>query len=114
MLSLHERRFRALTNTDNGDVSHEARFHYRQEGSTVWATYAGGEILFGTMVGVARDDGTFDLRYQHVSEDGELRAGRCLSTPEVLADGRLRLHEAWEWTEGGRGSGASTVEEVLE
>jgi hypothetical protein len=112
MLSLHDRRFRAITNADHGEVSHETRFHYRQEGATVWATYAGGEILVGTMVGVARSDGTYDLRYQHVSEDLELRAGRCVSTPEVLADGRLRLHESWEWTEGGRGSGTSMVEEV--
>lgn len=109
---LHDRRFRAVTNADNGEVGVATRFHYRQDGTTVWATYAGGEIVFGTMVGVAREDGTYDLRYQHVSEDGHLRAGRCISTAEVLADGRVRLHESWEWTEGGRGSGTSIVEEL--
>ena len=38
--------------------------------------------------------------------------GRCASTPEVLADGRLRLHERWQWTCGGEEEGESTVEEV--
>jgi len=112
MVSLHDRRFSPVSNSDNGEVSPETRFHYRQEGATVWATYAGGEIVMGTMVGVSRADGTFDLRYQHVSDDGALRAGRCVSTPELLPDGRLRLHESWLWTEGGRGSGTSVVEEV--
>ena len=36
----------------------------------------------------------------------------CRSVPEVLADGRLRLHETWSWTEGGEGAGTSTVEEM--
>ena len=28
-------------------------------------------------------------------------------TPELLDDGRVRLHEQWEWTEGGSGIGSS-------
>ncbi|MFN7927544.1 MAG: n-acetylglutamate synthase, partial [Blastocatellia bacterium] len=45
--------------------------------------------------------------------DGELMTGICISTPEVLTDGRLRLHESWQWTCGERASGESIVEEIL-
>ncbi len=32
--------------------------------------------------------------------------------PEILPDGRLRLHEHWEWTNGAQGRGESIIEEV--
>ena len=111
-LDYNDRLFRASTNSAGGQVDDQTLFSYRQYGDVVWATYQGGAIAFGTMVGVIRDDDTLDLRYQHVSTRGEIRSGRCLSTPEVLADGRVRLHEAWEWTEGGVGAGRSAVEQV--
>ena len=38
--------------------------------------------------------------------------GICKSTPEILEDGRIRLHEKWQWTCGGGGAGESIVEEV--
>jgi len=38
--------------------------------------------------------------------------GKCYSTPEVLVDGRIRLHEMWEWTSGDYSKGQSIVEEI--
>jgi hypothetical protein len=43
---------------------------------------------------------------------GEFMAGECHSTPEVLPDGRIRLHERWQWTTGDRSRGESVIEEV--
>ena len=37
---------------------------------------------------------------------------RRASQPERLVDGRIRLHERWQWTEGSSASGESIVEEV--
>jgi len=39
--------------------------------------------------------------------------GVCRSTPELLPDGRIRLHEKWQWTCGDRASGESIIEEIL-
>ena len=52
--------------------------------------------------------------YQHVNVQGKIMTGKCVSTPEVLDDGRLRLWEEWEWTSGGEGKGKSVVEEIEE
>jgi hypothetical protein len=60
-------------------------------------------VASGTLTAVVRPA---DKRYQQVSKDGVIKTGRCLSTPEVLPDGRLRLHEFWQWTGGRR---AATV-----
>ncbi|MDQ3170461.1 MAG: hypothetical protein M3Q55_10025 [Acidobacteriota bacterium] len=52
------------------------------------------------------------MRYQYVSADGTFKMGQCQSRPERLADGRLRLHERWQWTGGAEGQGESTIEEL--
>lgn len=103
--------FRSVENPD-GEVDGETRFFYRQAGGRVWATYRGGSIAFGSLVAAAAGDGRLDMRYQHVNRDGDWREGRCRSTPERLPDGRLRLHESWQWTAGAEGRGESTVEQV--
>jgi hypothetical protein len=106
------RRFRTVSSGAGGDVDVDTVFHYHQHGPVVWATYAGGGVAFGTLIARIDPDGRLDMRYQQVSSTGVLKAGRCQSTPEVLPDGRLRLHESWRWAEGGEGSGTSVVEEM--
>lgn len=105
--------FRSTSSTANGEVGAETRFHYHQDGALVWAEYAGGSVVKGSLVAlVSPDDGSLDMRYHHVNRSGELMTGRCRSVPEELADGRLRMHEKWEWTSGDCSSGESVVEEV--
>lgn len=111
-IDYNNRSFRGVSNSSGGDVDEETVFHYRQKGRVVWATYEGGAILLGTLTAVVLDDGRLDMRYQQVAPDGTFKTGRCVSVPEVLPDGRLRLHESWRWTEGGAGSGQSRVEEI--
>lgn len=105
------RTFRSVSNTANGQVSEETTFTYRQDGDIVWAEYSGGEILTGHLLGTVAADGSIEFSYHHVSSDGTTMAGWCTSTPEVLEDGRIRLHERWQWTTGDRSSGESVVEE---
>lgn len=108
---LDRRTFAPLTNED-GEVGAGTRFHYRQEDDMVWADYAGGTIRRGYLVGT-RHGATLDFRYVQVNDSAEVNSGRCTSTIEVLPDGRLRLHEVWQW-ESKAGSGSSVVEEVVE
>ncbi|AUD00634.1 n-acetylglutamate synthase [Spirosoma pollinicola] len=105
--------FRSVTNTTNGEVSSETIFHYHQQNKLVWAEYAGGSIVKGFLIATVQADDSLDMRYEHVNTQGELMTGRCLSTPELLPDGRLRLHEKWQWTCGDQSSGESVVEEIL-
>jgi hypothetical protein len=111
-INYDNRRFISVANTDNGEVDAGTLFHYHQQGGVVWATYSGGAIAFGTLVATIADDGSLDMRYSHVNAAGQIMTGICRSAPEVLADGRLRLHETWEWTSGDRSRGTSVVEEV--
>ena len=112
MIDYDGRRFRGVTNSETGQVDGATIFEYRQDGHVLWASYSGGEILRGFIVGLVDGDGNLDFRYQHVDRDGVIRTGTCASRPEMLPDGRVRLHERWQWTSGGRERGESIVEEI--
>ncbi len=111
-IDYHNRRFRTVASTSNGEASEETVFSYRQRGDVVWGTYEGGPVVFGTLVASVDAEGNLDMRYSHVAVSGLLQTGTCLSTPEVLHDGRLRLLEEWRWTCGDGSEGTSVIEEI--
>lgn len=104
--------FRTVITTKNGEVNRETTFYYRQKDNHVWAEYSGGGIIVGHLVAVADENGNLDMRYHHVNDSNEIMTGVCISKPEMLADGRLRMHEEWEWTCRDRSKGSSIVEEI--
>jgi len=112
MIDYNDRRFIPVSNSANGEVSPEVVFHYKQIGRIVTCSYAGGRIISGQLIALVDDEGLLDMRYHQVNDRGELMTGVCRSTPEVLADGRIRLHEAWRWTSGDGSSGNSLLEEL--
>ena len=106
------RKFRSVNNSPNGEVDEETVFEYFQQDEIVWGTYRGGAIRWGTLIAKVDGKGHLDMRYQHINAQGEIMTGKCRSTPELLPDGRLRLHEDWQWTSGDGSAGTSVVEEM--
>ena len=111
---LNNRKFRGVENYDDGDLTGDVVFNYHQDGEFLWGEFAGGRIARGSMVARMRDDGTIDMLWQYVNIDGNLVGGICLSKPELLPDGRYRVHESWSITVGGDGMGNSVIEEIRE
>ncbi|MBL7951232.1 MAG: n-acetylglutamate synthase [Flavobacteriales bacterium] len=111
MIDYNDRRFRPVQNTENGETSDETVFHYRQVGEVVTSTYAGGRIRHGHLIALVDENGALDMRYHQVNDLGQLMTGICTSVPELLPDGRVRLHETWRWTSGDRSAGSSILEE---
>jgi len=111
-LNYNNKKFTSISNSKTGEVSSETIFHYHQKDDLVWAEYEGGEIIFGTLIAKCDEKGFLDMRYQHLNKRGELMTGVCRATPEIIEDGRIRLHEKWRWTSGGRSEGKSIIEEI--
>lgn len=111
-ISYEGRNFRAISNSGTGEVSSATIFNYHQEENIVWAEYHGGDILRGQLIARALEDSSLDMRYQHINKKGELMIGRCSSIPEILPDGRIRLHESWQWECGDFSKGVSMIEEI--
>jgi hypothetical protein len=112
-MNYHNRVFRGRSNSPNGEVSGETRFHYRQDGDRLWGEYSGGSIRQGHLLGKVHPDGSLEFLYHHVNASDELMAGRCTSTPGRDESGRLVLKENWQWLTGDQSSGQSEVEEVI-
>jgi len=111
-INYDKRVFKSMKNSETGEVSGETRFYYHQKGNVVWAEYSGGEIIFGNLIAKVFEDNSLEMRYQHLNAQDELMTGKCLSKPEILSTGKIRLHEKWQWTCGDFSEGESIVEEV--
>ena len=111
-INYDKRIFKSVQNSETGEVSADTAFYYHQKDNYVWGEYFGGEILFGNLVAQVFEDYSLEMRYQHLNKSGELMTGRCASTPEIMENGKIRLHEKWQWTCGDFSSGESIIEEV--
>jgi hypothetical protein len=111
-INYDKRIFKSVSNSETGEVSGETRFFYHQKDALVWAEYESGAIIFGNLIAKVLEDDTLEMRYTHLNIKGELMTGKCLSTPEILETGKLRLHEKWQWTCGDFSSGESIIEEI--
>ncbi|HVQ93826.1 MAG TPA: hypothetical protein VMU51_22500 [Mycobacteriales bacterium] len=94
-----------------GEVGAETVFRYGEDDAgEVWASYSGGGIRRGFLVG-RRDGDRLDFRYAQLNDARETSTGHCVSVVSTLPDGRLRLDETWQW-ESRPGQGTSAIEEL--
>ena len=110
-MNYNDKKFRPISNTGNGETSNETIFHYKQVDNVLTSEYSGGKIKYGHLIGLVDKTGTIEMRYHQVNENNELMTGICKSTPEILENGKIRLHENWEWTSGNQSIGTSIIEE---
>ena len=112
MINYNTKKFHAIANTSNGETTAETIFNYSQNGNIVTATYAGGNIVQGQLIGIVDNEGNIDMRYQQLNVKGALMTGVCVSKPEIIEGGKIRLHESWQWTCGDKAMGESIIEEI--
>ncbi|KQM63854.1 n-acetylglutamate synthase [Pedobacter sp. Leaf216] len=111
MINYNNKVFKPVSNTENGETSDETVFTYQQTGNILTAGYTGGKIVSGHLIGLVDEHGNIEMRYHQVNNKGELMTGICQSVPEHLPNGKIRLHETWQWTSGDRSKGKSIIEE---
>lgn len=103
---LQGRRLRVVSTADNGEVSSETELVLEEFGAFFSGRYRGGTIVDGYLVGRfgEPEPAEVEFRYVQSSADGRLDSGHSRGRFELLADGRLRLIENFEWlTREGRG-----------
>jgi len=111
MINYNGKKFRPIGTTDNGETSSETIFHFKQVGNILTSEYSGGKITQGHLIGLVAKNGTIEMRYHQVNINNELMTGICHSTPEIMPNGKIKLHEVWQWTSGDQTKGESTLEE---
>tara|TARA_R110001592_G_scaffold237306_6_gene496209 strand:+ start:20024 stop:20359 length:336 start_codon:yes stop_codon:yes gene_type:complete len=111
-MNYNDKIFKPISNSSNGEVSSDMEFHYHQNGGILTCYYKGPNIKQGHLIGLVSKDGSIDMRYHQINAKGEICTGKCLSIPEKLSNGKIRLHEKWQWTSGDESFGESILEEV--
>jgi len=112
-MNYNNKKFRVVETSGSGEITDDFVFHYQQEGDVLTCSYAGGTIVEGVLVGSVDEDGVITMNYRQINERGVERSGICVSTPEIMEDGSIRLHESWRWTDGDQATGTSVLEEVV-
>lgn len=111
-INYDNRFFSSVSNTDNGEVSSSTIFKYHQNKDIVWSEYSGGDILKGFLIGTSDNNSNLNFTYQHINKNSEIRTGKCMSTPEILPNAKVRMMENWQWTNGDNSMGQSIIEEI--
>ena len=111
MINYNDKIFRPVVNSENGETSNDTVFIYKQIGNVLTSEYSGGKIIYGHLIGLVDENGEIEMRYHQVNQKGELMTGICKSKPEILENGKIRLHETWQWTSGDKSEGKSIIEE---
>lgn len=111
-INYHNRRFKPIFNSDNGVVSAGMIFHYQQTGNILSCSYNGENIIKGHLIGKVNPSGCIDMSYHQVNIEGQIMTGLCKSIPEILPNGKIRLHEDWQWTSGDKSRGKSILIEI--
>jgi hypothetical protein len=95
---IDNKKFKASSNSENGEISETTIFHYRQNGKIIWADYSGGNIQKGHLIGLIEDNKYLQFEYHHVNLKNEILTGKCRSIISIQENGKLFLNEKWQWT----------------
>ena len=112
MINYNNKKFRSISNSENGEIESGTVFNYMQNGKIVICDYSSKNVIYGHLTALADENGVLDMRYHQISNDGEIMTGRCISTPEIMSNGKIRLYEKWQWTSGDLSQGSSMLEEI--
>ncbi len=112
LFDLNNKIFVNKENIGTGEVSQDTIFHYYQQNDIIWATYSGGKIIKGYLIGKFLDPNIIKFTYQHINQEREIRIGECKSHVEKLPNGKIRLNEVWQWLDKDKISGKSILEEI--
>lgn len=112
MINYHNKKFKPLSSSKNSETTTETVFIYKQDGNILTSSYKGGNIVKGHLIGLVDDNGTINMRYHQINTNGELMTGICISKPEITLNGKIKLHETWQWTSGDKSKGSSVLEEI--
>ncbi len=106
------RLFKIIESSGRTQTGSDTVFQYFQKGDLLKGKYSGGEIEYGHILGLVDEDGRINFHYHHITYEGAIMTGKCKSRPEVMDNGKIRLHERWQWTCGDRSKGTSILEEI--
>jgi hypothetical protein len=94
--------FEVLMTSPTSAISQDTWFEFHEREGVVEASYSGGPIVAGRLVG-RREHDRVSTAYTQLGVDGRLRTGTATMHVEQDPDGHVLLTEDYRWSEGTRG-----------
>jgi hypothetical protein len=95
---------------DAGDVNQDTQLLFSEEDGLVSASYSGGRIRAGCLVGI-RVGEVLTFRYAQTDTDGRIDGGVSNCEIARTPDGLVRVTEHFKW-ESREGAGTNVFEEI--
>lgn len=112
LANIDAKRMRAASVTSTDGIDVQTIFSFRQSGRTVWASYRGGNIAQGFLIGTI-DGRMLSFDYIQMTQAGRRDKGESRCELGVSRDGRLQLTERFQWSSRD-GAGINVLEEIPE
>lgn len=112
MINLDGRKFTLVSNTAGNAKPGETIFYFQQSDEAVRATYSGGDVTLGAIVGKHFGNDQLEVLFQQVTTNGKIEGGKGDIKIEKLANGKVRFLDEWSYLINGVGSGSAVWEEV--
>ena len=111
-INLHGRRFTLKTNTAGNARPGETTFEFEQDEAAIRASYSGGGVVLGSIVGRHLEDDRLEVLFEQVTTEGKLTGGRGSIQIERTECGKLRFIDDWEFLINGEGGGRAVWVEL--
>ncbi len=105
-INFQNKTFLLVENASNGTVNTDTIFKYQQEEDLVTADYFGGTVRYGKIIAQLQGQ-QLDMRYQCLTTNNELKAGKAIADIQFNEEGKMTLHLKWEWLGDHPSSGLS-------
>ena len=104
-------RMNVIQTAPNGVVNQDTIFNFTQEGNLVHATYSGGKIIRGFLVGKLNGD-MLHFSYCQIQADHRLDNGVSKCKLSKNPTGKIVLTEHFEWNSREGESGINIFEQI--
>ena len=112
MQNLNGKQFTLISNTAGNAEAGGTIFTFVQSGRAVRATYEGGGVVLGAIIGQFENEGHLTVLFQQVTSAGKLCGGEGQIEVTTSADGKLRFVDDWRFTINGEGGGQALWQEL--
>lgn len=109
--NFNNKKFGLIQNSENGQVSLDTIFEYRQNNNLVTADYFGGTIKYGKIIADLKGD-ELNMLYQCLTTDNLLKAGKALAKISLTETGKIKLSLDWQWLTDSKEKGQSEYIEI--
>ena len=110
-INFNNKKFVLVENSENGEVNLDTIFEYKQDGNMVTATYKGGTVKYGKIIGHLKED-KIEMLYQCLTTNNQLKAGKAIAKISLTTSNKIKLILDWEWLTDDHGFGKSEYIEL--